>query len=181
MLAHAAVRIARAQLDPVVLEPFCGVAPLAASVAAAVPGAELHVSDVDPVALTWARQNLPVDAGVHEGAGLAELPADLRGRVSLVASVPPYVPDGERRFVPREALEHEPPGALFAGSDGLDHVRALVTDLVGWLRPDGRALIELNRAQWDAAAEHGRACGWRVSRRTGSDGQTALLCLASGG
>lgn len=181
MLARAAVRIARAQADPVVLEPFCGVAPIAAAVAAAMPGAEIHVADVDPVPLRFARRNLPAEAGVHVGAGLSPLPVALRGRVSLVASVPPYVPDGERRFVPREALEHEPPGALFAGADGLDHVRALVADLVGWLRPDARALIELHRTQWSAAAEQARACGWRTSRRDGSDGQTVLLLLASEG
>lgn len=181
MLARAAVRMARSQAGPVVVEPFCGVAPIAASVAAAVSAAEIHVSDVDPVALRFARRNLPAGAAVHAGAGLTRLPVALRGRVSVVASVPPYVPDGERRFVPREALEHEPPGAIFAGADGLDHVRALVADLVGWLRPDGRALIELHRAQWDAAAEHARSCGWRPSRRSGSDGQTALLVLASEG
>ncbi|MEI5584425.1 MULTISPECIES: putative protein N(5)-glutamine methyltransferase [unclassified Agromyces] len=178
LLARAAVRVAQGQADPVMLEPFCGVAPLAASVAAALPAVEVHVADVDPVALAWARRNLPPDAGVHEGAGLAAVPADLRGRVSLVASVPPYVPEPERRFVPREALDHEPPRALFAGPDGLDHVRTLVAELVGWLRPDGRALIELNRAQWDAAAAHAETCGWRVSRRGGSDGQTVLLGLA---
>ncbi|MGR0218836.1 hypothetical protein [Agromyces sp. ZXT2-6] len=180
MLARAAARIARAQADPVVLEPFCGVAPIAASVAVAEPDAEIHVADVDPVPLRFARRNLPADANVHVGAGLTRLPVALRGRVSLVASVPPYVPDGERRFVPREALEHEPPSTLFAGADGLDHVRALVTDLVGWLRPDGRALIELHRTQWSAAAEHAAACGWRPSRRNGSDGQTVLLGLAPG-
>lgn len=178
MLARAAVRIARVQVDPVVLEPFCGVAPIAASVAAALHGVEIHASDVDPVPLRFARRNLPADAHVHWGAGLSPLPAALRGRVSLVASVPPYVPDGERCFMPREALEHEPPGALFAGADGLDHVRTLVADLVGWLRPDGRALIELHRAQWSDAAEHARARGWRPSRRNGSDGQTVLLVLA---
>lgn len=178
MLARAAVRIARAQVDPIVLEPFCGVAPIAASIAAAVPDAEIHVSDVDPVPLRFARRNLPADANVHAGAGLTRVPPALRGHVSLVASVPPYVPDGERRFMPREALEHEPPGALFAGADGLDHVRALVAELAGWTRPDGRALIELHRTQWRAAADHAAGCGWRPSRRNGSDGQTVLLVLA---
>lgn len=181
MLARAAVRIARAQAEPVVLEPFCGIAPIAASVAAEVPAAEIHVSDADPDPLRFARRNLPANAGVHLGAGLSGLPGALRGRASLMASVPPYVPDGERRFVPREALEHEPPSALFGGDDGLDHVRALVADLVGWLRADGRVLIELHRTQWSAAAEHARGCGWRASRRTGSDGQTALLVLAPEG
>lgn len=180
LLARAAVRIVRAQDEPVVLEPFCGVAPIAATVAAAVPTAEIHVTDVDATPLRFARRNLPTGAQVYQGAGLAHLPMALRGRVSLAASVPPYVPDGERHLVPREALEHEPPAALFAGADGLDHVRDLVRELAGWLRPDGRALIELHRSQWSAAAEHARAQGWRASRRTGSDGQTVLLDLRAG-
>ena len=33
---------------------------------------------------------------------------------------PPYVAEGERAALAPEILRHEPPGALFAGADGLD-------------------------------------------------------------
>lgn len=176
-LARAAVRVAREQARPVVLEPYSGVAPIAASVAAVAPAAELHVADIDPNALRYARRNLPATAGVHESDGLAGVPSSLRGRLTLVASVPPYVPTTATDFIPREALDHEPGAALFAGSDGLDHVRDLVDELLGWLAPNGVALIELNRQQYRSAAGDARRAGWSASARRGSDGQTVLLEL----
>ena len=176
-LARAAVRAARGQERPVVLEPFCGAAPLAASVAAAVPGAEIHVADIDPTALVHARRNLPPGSGVYPSAGLAGLPAGLRGRVTLVAAVPPYIPTTERRLVPHEALDHEPETALFAGSDGLEHVGTLIDELGGWLAADGIALIELNRRQYPPAAEHARRAGWAPRARRSPHDQTVLLEL----
>ena len=178
-LARAAVRVAREQPRPLVLEPFCGVAPIAASIAGAVPDAEVHAADIELVALRYARRNLPPGAGVHESDRLAGLPASLHGRLTLVASVPPYVPTTAAQFVPREAVEHEPGAALFAGEDGLDHVRALVDGLVGWLAPGGVALIEVNRQQYRSAAGHARTAGWKTSPRRGTDGQTVLLDLRS--
>ncbi len=91
-LARAAVRAARAQAHPVVLEAYAGVAPLAATVAAALPGAEVHAADIDPTALGWARMNLPERAGVHLGDRFDGLPTGLRGQVTLIAAVTPYVP-----------------------------------------------------------------------------------------
>ncbi|MFE5670343.1 hypothetical protein ACFQ58_01915 [Agromyces sp. NPDC056523] len=176
-LARAAVRVAREQERPVVLEPFCGVAPLAASVAAAVTESEIHVADIDPAALEHARRNLPAGAGVHVSDGLDGLPTALHGRVTLVAAVPPYIPSTEHRLVPREALEHEPEAALFAGPEGLEYVGALIDELGGWLAPDGVALIEMNRRQYRPAAVLARRSGWAPRARRSSDGQTVLLEL----
>ncbi len=177
-LARAAVRAARAQAHPVVLEAYAGVAPLAATVAAALPGAEVHAADIDPTALGWARMNLPERAGVHLGDRFDGLPTGLRGQVTLIAAVTPYVPEPEAELIPRDLRAHEPSRALFAGEDGLDHVRALIDEAGNWLAPDGRVLLELNRRQAPAAAAHARAAGFRASYRTAPDGQTAVLDLS---
>jgi len=47
-------------------------------------------------------------------------------RVDAVLSNPPYVADGDRVTLAPEITRHEPPGALFAGADGLDVIRRLV-------------------------------------------------------
>ena len=39
--------------------------------------------------------------------------------------------------MPPEARDHEPPAALDGGPDGLDVVRRLLADAVGWLRGEG--------------------------------------------
>ena len=180
LLARAAVRVARSQAQPVMLEPYSGVAPIAATVAAAVPGAELHAADIDAVALGYARHNLPAGAGIHRSDRLDGVPDALRGRVTLLAGVPPYVPHSASATVPREARDHEPERALFAGDDGLDHVRAVIGAARDILAPDGRVLLELHRGQYAPAAALARGTGWRTARRPGRDGQTVLLDLAAG-
>jgi len=176
-LARAAIRAAAAQERPVVLEAYAGVAPIAASIAAAVPTAEVHACDIDPQALRWARENLPAVAEVHAADGLAGLPAGLRGRITLIAAVPPYVPTGEAELIPRDLRAHEPAAALFAGVDGLDRVRDVVETAADWLAPGARVLLEINRRQGSAATATARHAGYTASYRTGSDGQTAILDL----
>jgi len=48
------------------------------------------------------------------------------GEVDAVLSNPPYVAERERATLAPEITRHEPPGALFAGEDGLDVIRRLV-------------------------------------------------------
>ncbi|MCD6638549.1 MAG: putative protein N(5)-glutamine methyltransferase, partial [Nocardioides sp.] len=175
LLASLATRAARDHDAPVVVEAFCGVAPVAATVAGAVPTAELHVSDVDPIALGHARRNLPPSAAVHLGPGLSGLPPRLRERVDVLAAVAPYVPDGEAGLLPREAREHEPARALYGGSDGLDHVRSLVDAAADWLAPSGCLLVELGRSQADGASAHARRAGRTARVHAGEDGQTVVL------
>jgi release factor glutamine methyltransferase len=47
-------------------------------------------------------------------------------RCDAVLSNPPYVADAQRSSMAAEIVHHEPPGALFAGADGLDVIRRLV-------------------------------------------------------
>ncbi len=177
-LARAAVRVARGQRHPLVLEAYAGAAPLAATVAAAIPDAEVHAAEIDPLALRWARANLPDGAGVHESDGFDGLPTRLRGRITLIVAVPPYVPVPEAELVPRDLRTHEPSRALFGGDDGLDQIRALIDEAGPWLAPGGRVLLELNRRQAPAAAGYARRAGFRAAHRTASDGQTSLLDLS---
>ncbi len=169
--------LARAQPTPVLLEACAGTAPIASTVARAVPGVETHASDVDPRALGYARRNLTVDASVHHGHLLDATPPSLRGRVTLLVAVPPYVPLGAAELLPREAREYEPAQALFGGHDGLDHVRELVNGARPWLAPDARVLMELHSGQYEAAAAHAEHTGFRTRRHDGCDGQTTVLDL----
>ena len=178
LLANIADRAAAQQDPPVVVEAFCGVAPIAAVVLASLPTAECHVTDHDPVALHHARRNLPPHAEVHLGTGLAALPPSLRGRVAVLAAVPPYVPADAVGLLPREARDHEPATALLGGSDGLDHVRRLVDEAGEWLRPGGRLLVELHRAQLPEAARLGEKASYDVRSHAGDDGHTVVLDLA---
>ncbi|MEA2222501.1 MAG: release factor glutamine methyltransferase [Solirubrobacteraceae bacterium] len=90
------------------------------------PDLEVVGTDVSTGALAVARRNaarLGLDGVVELRAG------DLLAGVvqtDAVLSNPPYVADGERAALAPEIVRHEPPGALFAGVDGLDVIRRLV-------------------------------------------------------
>jgi release factor glutamine methyltransferase len=84
------------------------------------PDLTVSGSDASRGAVEVARANaqrLGLDVGFHVGDLL-----DGVGAVDAVLANPPYVEAGAQ--LPPE-LAHEPPGALFAGPDGLDVIRRL--------------------------------------------------------
>jgi release factor glutamine methyltransferase len=70
--------------------------------------------------------------------------------VDVVVANPPYVPVPYRNALAPEVRDHEPPEALFAGNDGLDVIRPLVSEAGVRLRPRGWLLFEFGMGQ-DAA------------------------------
>lgn len=163
---------------PVLVEACCGVAPVAAIAVRRQPDLEVHATDLSDGALDAARRNLHPGAGLHRGDLLAALPAALVGRVDVIAAVPPYVPTAEIALMPREAREHEERAALDGGADGLDVVRRLISQSVGWLRePGGLLLAEMHRSQIAAALAHGADHGLVGDAVEGADGLTAVVRL----
>ncbi|EGD55996.1 N5-glutamine methyltransferase family protein [Gordonia neofelifaecis] len=175
LLAATAVDLLAARRSPVFVEAFCGVAPIAAYVADRCRGAYVVATDADPVALAFAAENLSADA-VYRGAGLSGLPEPLRGRVDVIAAVPPYVPESAVELLPHEAVDHEPRAALVGGGDdGLLRAAELLQQARSWLLDGGAVVIEMNVAQTSAASEIARAGGLSPSVIEGGDGQTAVL------
>lgn len=162
---------------PVFVEAFAGVSPVAAAVRAAHPATEVHVTDHDESALRYARMNLGDTAGVHPGSVLRALPDRLRERVSVIAAVPPYVPDGEAGLLPHEARDFEPPAALFGGSDGLDAARSLIHEAPQWLALRGRVVVEMHAAQARDAARLAEHHGFTTTQHVADDSQTVVLEL----
>ncbi|MGW0395191.1 putative protein N(5)-glutamine methyltransferase [Streptomyces sp. NPDC003042] len=146
-LVEEAVALARP--GAVVLDLCCGVGALGAAVAAQVPGGvELHVADIDPAALAYARRNVaPYGGAVWEGDLYAALPAELRGRVDVLVVNAPYVPTEEIGLMPAEARDHEPLVSLDGGADGLDVHRRVAQGASAWLAPGGHLLIETSARQ----------------------------------
>ncbi|CAM3180327.1 putative protein N(5)-glutamine methyltransferase [Nocardioides dubius] len=150
LLARLAVERVRA--GAVVVELCCGVAPVAAVLAAAEPDAVVHGVDLDPAALASAARNVP-QALLHAGDLFAALPATLARRVDLVVASPPYVPSAELTLLDGDARRHEPQPAHDGGADGLDLARRIVAEARDWLAPHGRLLVEVARHQAPALAE----------------------------
>ncbi|MDX2698021.1 putative protein N(5)-glutamine methyltransferase [Streptomyces ipomoeae] len=148
----------------VVVDLCCGSGAVGAALAASLGDesgeVELHAADIDPAAVRCARRNLvPYGGHAYEGDLYAALPADLRGRVDILAANVPYVPTGEVGFLPVEAREHEPLVALDGGADGLDVLRRVAGGAPAWLAPGGCLLIEASERQVPAALDAFRGAG----------------------
>lgn len=72
----------------------------------------------------------------------------IEGQFDLIVANPPYIPAAAT--LPEDVVKHEPSGALFAGEDGMDAYRAILTDAPKALKPDGLLLFEMGDSQGDA-------------------------------
>lgn len=167
IVAEAAVRLLRESAQRLAVDLCAGSGALGIALAVEVPGTTVHLVELDPAALTWLRRNVDdsaarvaevgslvlthhADAGtVHEGAL-----AGIVGTVDVVTCNPPYIPDGAFPRDP-EVLEHDPPVALYGGTDGLDVVRAVAISAAALLRPGGVLVIEHGDEQGEPAGELG--------------------------
>jgi release factor glutamine methyltransferase len=126
------------------------------------PDLDVVGAEVSADALAVARANaarLGLDVELVHGDLLAGV-----GEVDAVLSNPPYVAERERATLAPEIVRHEPPGALFAGADGLDVIRRLVPAAAR----SGAALlaIEVGAGQAAAVGELVRDAGFaRVAAR----------------
>lgn len=148
LMVHTVLQQIAATTDPVVIDLCSGSGAIALAIAAARPDASVHAVELSPGALSWARRNAELQAAAGHrpidlrGGDFADerLLADLEGTADLVIANPPYVPDGTA--VDPEVADYDPPEAVFAGPDGLDIIRPLITVAAGLLKPGGLLAIE---------------------------------------
>jgi release factor glutamine methyltransferase len=120
------------------------------------PDLTVLATDVSAAALQVARANaarLGLDVRFAEGDLLAGV-----GEVDAVLSNPPYVAEADRATLAPEIVRHEPPGALFAGADGLDVIRRLVPAAAA--AGARQLLVELGAGQAAAVASLMRRAGF---------------------
>lgn len=82
------------------------------------------------------------------------------GRFDLILANPPYVED-EAQLDPT-VRNHEPAGALFSGSEGLDDYRLLLPQLPDLMNPGAIAMVEIGYRQAEAVSAIARAAGFSV-------------------
>ncbi|MFD5865943.1 peptide chain release factor N(5)-glutamine methyltransferase [Agromyces sp. NPDC127015] len=179
-LAIDALRAA-AEPEPIGVDLGTGSGAIALALATEVPHARVWAVEKSPEAYVWTRRNVEeVGAPNLElvFGDLADALPELDGRVSVVASNPPYIPLGA---IPRdpEVRLHDPEAALYGGVDGLDVVRVLSQRALALLRPGGVLVIEHGEAQSADIAAILAADGWRAIAHhrdlTGRDRATTAL------
>lgn len=140
---------------------------VALALAVELRDAQVWATDISAEALAVARANL-AGAGqpaarvrLAEGDWFDALPPELRGRLRVIVTNPPYVAEHELAELPREVADYEPVRALISGPTGLEAIDAVVDAAPEWLEPGTGALVcELAPHQADAAVERARAAGF---------------------
>jgi release factor glutamine methyltransferase len=118
------------------------------------PDARVLATESSAAALKWARANrdrLSLAVELYHCDLLSGLPEDLRRRVDVVVSNPPYIAFQETNLLPPEVLGHEPHEALFAGAHGTRSLRRITRMARSWLRPGGWLVLEIGAAQDELA------------------------------
>jgi release factor glutamine methyltransferase len=132
--------------EPLVVDVGTGTGAVALAVKRFRPGARMVATDTSEDAVAVARANASrhaLDVEVLHGDLLSPIGDDLRGRVDVVVSNPPYVTREEYESLPPE-VRAEPYEALVGGTDV--H-RRLAEEAPGWLRPGGWLVVEVGAAQ----------------------------------
>jgi release factor glutamine methyltransferase len=127
---------------PVIVDLCTGSGALAVTLARHWPAARVIAVDDSDAALAFARRNVEGTAVelIRADVTAAGLLAELDGRVDLVVSNPPYVPDGVS--LDPEVAQHDPAHAVFGGPDGMAVIDAVVEIAGRWLRPGGLFAVE---------------------------------------
>ncbi len=154
--------IARTPRGGLVVEPCTGTGAVACAVATEA-AALVHATDISTDAVALARANAAATGArveVHHGDLFAPLPAELRGRVDVVVSNPPYIADAEVATLEPEVRDWDPHTALVSGPTGHEVSDRLIAEAPGWLRPGGWLLMEVDAARAAEAASRCRAAGY---------------------
>lgn len=155
--------LASSESAPIGVDLGTGSGAIALAMATEVPHARVFAAELSEDAHAWASRNVAgVDNLTLVLSDLGDAFPELDGRVSVVISNPPYVPDAA---VPRdpEVRLFDPALALYGGEDGLDVVRVLSTRALRLLRPGGLLVIEHGELQGESIRDILTADGWRAA------------------
>ena len=165
IIVEEALAFAAAHPCRTVVDVGTGSGCLAVAIAHALPAVRVTAVDVSVAALEVARRNAVRHAvaeriAFHQGDVLE----GLQGRVDLIVSNPPYVPDGDAESMQEDVVRYEPRTALFGGRNGLDVVDRLFHQAADHLEPGGQLIVEFGFGQAEQVARLGEAAGWRIVR-----------------
>jgi release factor glutamine methyltransferase len=122
------------------------------------PDLTVEASDISAAALGVARAN----ARKH-GLAITFIHSDLlmqiSGKFDSILANLPYVPVGARR---QPELAYEPAKALYAGADGLDCYKRLISEAGDYLRNNGQIIIEAGPTQRAELSRLASAAGFKL-------------------
>ncbi|MEB3033881.1 peptide chain release factor N(5)-glutamine methyltransferase [[Mycobacterium] nativiensis] len=125
-----------------IVDACTGSGALAIALAHRLPAARVLAVDDSESALDYARRNCAGTAVELIRADVTQpgLLSEIDGKVDLMVSNPPYIPDGA--VLDPEVAQHDPVHALFGGPDGMAVIVPLAALAARLLRPGGSFAVE---------------------------------------
>ena len=150
-LVEAVLKLLPANQTLKIADIGTGSGAIAIALAIHLPQAEITALDISTEALAVAATN----ARRHDVASRIQfLQSDLLAALNhepqtfdAIVSNPPYLPSTDRATLHPQVRDHEPPTALFAGEDGLDIYKRLITQAWSALKPNGLLALEIGHGQ----------------------------------
>jgi release factor glutamine methyltransferase len=156
VVEHALERLDRMDRPAAtVVDLGTGSGAIALSIAAEREDVQVWAVDRSADAVAVARANLgglgrdATRVRIVEGSWFDPLPDDLRGRIDLVVSNPPYVAPADP--LPAQVADWEPVEALIPGPTGLEALDAICAEAPAWLAHGGWLVVEIGETQARAA------------------------------
>jgi release factor glutamine methyltransferase len=134
----------------IVVDIGAGSGAIALALAQERPDAVVYATELSEDASAWMKRNIKktgLEVELLSGDLFSPLPPELKGRIDVVVSNPPYIPTEDADLLPVDVRAHEPPDALFAGTTGLDIVLRLIQESPAWLKEDGWLVMEIGDRQ----------------------------------
>ena len=165
IIVEEALAFAAAHTCRTVVDVGTGSGCLAVAIAHELPSVRVTAVDVSVAALEVARRNAVrhrvADRIVFQHSDVLD---GFNGRVDLIVSNPPYVPEGDAELMQEDVVRYEPHMALFGGQNGLEIVDRLFRQAADHLEPGGQLIVEFGFGQAEQVARLGEAAGWRIVR-----------------
>jgi release factor glutamine methyltransferase len=153
LVVESAIKAGRNLTAPVIIDLCTGTGCIAISLATELPAARFFAVDISEQALAIARENARRH-GVSERVRFLEgdlfgplEELDIRGRVDMIVSNPPYVRSGELNTLQAEVRDYEPGTALFAGPEGTEIHQRIISAAPEYLRRHGTLIMEMGIGQ----------------------------------
>jgi release factor glutamine methyltransferase len=159
-------RVGRAGRTPIAVDLGTGSGAIALSLVAENARVEVWATDASEDALVVAGANLAglgrpgARVRLARGHWFGALAPELRGRIDLVVSNPPYVAEPEVAGLPPDVAEWEPVDALVPGPSGLEAIEEIVTRSAEWLTRPGALVVEHAPHQAAAVLALARTAGF---------------------
>ena len=136
---------------PLVVELCSGSGVISKAIASELTRVDIHAVEVSEAAADYARRNLADTLVELHVSDMSTALIELNGSVDLVIANPPYIPLEAYESVAPEARDHDPVEALFAGPDGLEAIKVVISVARRLLGPGGLLCFEHADVQGESA------------------------------